>query len=172
MTNRSSLLSLALFLGALVFLASSCGYPKHLDPLTLTFPTQNLALASAQARAKDINGVDESGHPIGVYSVANTHSMEPLLMGGDYIVVDHRVAFADVKLGQPITYQAQWAPAPAPPVTHRATVRDKDGLIVEGDNVTPDIVPGTGQDEHTENQYRVTVANYVGTVDTIYRVKP
>ena len=157
------LLSILLTLALLAFTLGGCGYPKHLDPLLLTFPTKDLARLSAEARAKDIGGL--------VYTVANTHSMEPVLMGGDLIVVDTRVAYEDVKLGQVINYHAEWAPPPLPTVTHRATVRDSSGLLVEGDNVVPDINPATGQDLHAESSWRVTKTNYVGVVDTIYRVK-
>ncbi len=152
MTYRPLLLTL--LAAALVFV-TSCGYPKHIDPLLLTYPSKTLALLSAQARAKDIGGT--------VCEVANTHSMEPVLLGGDYIVVDPRVAYTDVRLGQVITYQATWTASDAPPVAHRALVRDSGGLLVGGDNV---------DGQHPENQWRVTQTNYIGVVDTIYRLKP
>jgi hypothetical protein len=162
---RSSLLSLVLFLIAVALLAfGGCGYPKHIDPLLLTYPSARVAELSAQARAKDIGGL--------VYKVANTHSMEPVLMGDDYIVVDTRVPYEQVKIGQVINYHADWQPPPLPTVTHRAVVRDKDGLLVEGDNVRPEIDPRTGQDIHSEARWRVTKDSYVGVVDTIYRVQP
>ncbi len=153
--TRRLFLFLGLLAVALLCGPAGCGYPKHIDPLLLTYPSKNLALLSAQARAKDIGGI--------VCEVANTHSMEPVLLGGDYIVVDPRTVYADVRLGQVVTYQATWTASDAPPVAHRALVRDSGGLLVGGDNV---------DGQHPENQWRVTQTNYIGVVDTIYRVKP
>ena len=165
MTRRPFLLLVVSLLSvAFLCLSPGCGYPKHLDPLLLTFPTKELADLSARARAKDIGGL--------IYTVADTHSMEPLLMGGDLIVVETRVTFEEVKPGQVVNYHADWAPPPELTVTHRVLERDSDGLLMAGDNVRPDIDPRTGQNRHSEARWRVTKKNYVGVVDTIYRVKP
>lgn len=146
MKRLLALLSFCLLVG--------CGYPKHLDPPLYTFETQMLTALSANAHAKSIGGV--------CYRLANTHSMEPSLRGDDYVVIDTRVAFDAVKLGQIVNYLADWQPN-GPTVVHRATVRDADGLLVEGDNV---------DGEHPENHWRVTAANYRGLVAAIYRTKP
>lgn len=129
-------------------------FPKHIDPPLLTYDTDTLALLSAQARAKDIGGL--------VYHISTkTHSMFPAIQGNDYIVVDLRVAFKDVKIGMPISYIAEWQPH-GPAVTHRAVDRDSGGILAEGDDVDA---------EHPENHWRVTENRYIGVVDGIYRVK-
>lgn len=139
--------------GAASMLLSSCGAPKHIDPPTLTYPTELMARLSAEARAKDIGGT--------VYRVADTHSMEPLLIGRDYIVVapPSRAPYADLKVGQVITYKADWYAKH--PVTHRLVQKDKDGWILSGDN-----------NPRSEASWRVTAGTYLGTVDGIYRVRP
>jgi hypothetical protein len=162
MTTLYRLIAFAALITCLIM--GGCGYPRHIDPPLYTFETPLLTQLSAEAYAKAIGGK--------CYRVADTHSMEPVLQGGDYIVVDTRIALEDVKLGQIVNYQADWAPPPAPTVTHRAGLRDKDGLLVEGDNVHPDIDPRTGRDLHSEARWRVTKASYVGVVVSIYRLKP
>ncbi len=130
-----------------------CGYPEHIDPPLFTYQNDLIASLSAAARAKDIGGI--------VYHVADTHSMEPLLRGDDYIVValKDRAPYVGLKAGQPIAYKADWYPAT--PVVHRLTTKDKGGWILGGDN-----------NRYSEPQWRVTEATYIGTVDGIYRVKP
>ncbi len=172
MTRRNllTLLRAALFalvtVSTIAFLISGCGYPKHIDPPVLTYPTSNMAWLSALARAKDIGGT--------VYNVADTHSMEPYLQGGDYVVIDPRVAFADVPVGIPIGYKAEWQPAGGSPVLHRVIGRDASlggGLLVEGDNVKP-LIDSNGQDLHRESSFRVKASQYLGVLDGVYRVKP
>lgn len=145
------LLVLGLFSVALLCLSPGCGYPKHIDPLILTFPTKELAALSAQARAKDIGGI--------VLTIdASKHSMEPLLLNDDLIVVDPRVTFDQIKLGTVII--ATLLPG-RPPVCHRATVRDSLGVMTSGDH-----------NPESDTGARATASNYVGTADTVYRVKP
>lgn len=166
-TRRHHIVTLGLLAlsAALLGLAAlpGCGSPKHLDPPLFTYPTDLMTRLSAEARAKDIGGT--------VYHVADTHSMEPLLVGGDYIVAapPSRAPYADLKAGTPIVYRAQWYTKH--PVTHRTRVKDGYGWVVSGDNVRPDIAPN-GQDRHSEASYRVTTESYLGTVDGIYRIKP
>ncbi len=139
-----------------------CGSPSPIDPPLFTYPTDLMARLSAEARARDIGGL--------TFHVANTHSMEPVLKGGDYIVVapPARAPYASLKAGQIVTYRAEWYPAA--PVTHRLRTKDQYGWLASGDNVRPDIA-ANGQDLHTEAGYRVTEDRYVGLVDGIYRVK-
>ena len=66
-------------LGLLWFILTGCA-AKHIDPPTYTYDTPTLVKLSAQAHANDVRGM--------VYLVMPTGSMEPLLHGGDYIVVD------------------------------------------------------------------------------------
>lgn len=135
---------------ALCFVLSGCS-PKRLDPPTLTYDTPILTELSAKAHAATANGK--------VYYVMDTHSMEPTLWGGDFIVVVP-APYHELKLGQIITYQADWQPAGAPPVTHRLVKQDGLGWVLSGDN-----------NARSEPQWRVTSRNYIGLVAGIYRVK-
>lgn len=127
-----------------------CG-PKRLDPPLLTYDTPLLTKLSAVAHASSANAR--------YYEVADTHSMEPTLWGGDYIVVSS-VPYDELKVGQIITYQADWLPPTAPPVTHRLVMKTGLGWVLSGDN-----------NARSEPQWRVTSKNYIGLVVAIYRVK-
>lgn len=135
---------------ALCLLLAGCA-PKRLDPPTLTYDTPILTELSAKAHAATVSGR--------VYYVMDTHSMEPTLWGGDYIVVS-AAPYDELRLGQIITYQADWAPVGAPPVTHRLVKQDGFGWVLSGDN-----------NARSEPQWRVTSKNYIGLVVGIYRVK-
>jgi signal peptidase I len=93
-----------------------------------------------------------------VYFVHDTHSMEPTLLGGDYIVIQ-RVPFTSLQEGEIITYTAGWQPLSADPVTHRIVGSDSYGLLLSGDN-----------NARSEPKNRVTNATYHGKVIAIYRV--
>ncbi len=143
----------AITCGALAMLLSGCSPTPRLDPPLFTYPTEAMTQLSAQARARDILGT--------VYTVADTHSMEPLLRGGDRIVVapPERAPYAELKVGQVITYRADWYTKH--PVTHRLVQKDSGGWILSGD-----------ANPRSEASWRVTEKSYLGTVDGIYRVKP
>lgn len=139
-----------LILAAICLLIAGCT-PKRLDPPTLTYDTPTLTRLSAVAHANSIFGK--------VYSVADTHSMEPTLWGGDYIVVA-ATPYDELRLGQIIAYQAEWLPPTAVPVVHRLAQQTGLGWILSGDN-----------NARSEPQWRVTSKNYIGLVVGIYRVK-
>ncbi len=130
-----------------------CGYAKHIDPPVYTYNTETLTVQSAILHAADVGGYV-------TLPVANTHSMEPVLWGGDRLVY-LQTPLTEVPLGSIILYRPVWNPALL--VCHRIVARDGSGLLVEGDNVDA---------EHPENHWRVTQANYVGAVVSVYRVKP
>ncbi len=123
----------------------------HLDPPLFLVPTNLDAWREAEEFAY-IEGGD-------VYTVADTHSMEPTLWGGDYIVV-RPGDFNSWKVGQILMYQPTWQPAPATMVVHRIVDKDSGGLIMSGDNVP-----------YSESGYRVTDKNDGGLVIGIWRVK-
>ena len=135
---------------AVCLVLSGCS-PKRLDPPTLTYDTPLLTELSAKAHAATAKGT--------VYNVMDTHSMEPTLWGGDFIVVVP-APYGELKLGQIITYRADWQPPGAPPVTHRLVKKDSLGWVLSGDN-----------NARSEPQWRVTSKNYIGLVVGIYRVK-
>lgn len=148
-----------LIIVVLVYLSLSalggCGYPKHIDPPLYTYDLDSVAKQSAVLHARDVNGI--------WLSVQNTHSMEPLLQGGDYVVIQTGV-FAPLKerrKGEVINYLADWQPN-GPTVCHRIVDIDPFGLLAEGDNV---------DGQHSESHWRVTDENYRGLVVGIYRVK-
>ncbi len=143
---------------ALLTLAG-CGRAPRLDPAPYREPSELAAWLAAEAHARDVRGL--------VFRVLDTHSMEPLLRGGDYIVVTP-TPWEMVEVGRVVTYRAKWAPANFPPVTHRLVARDRDGGIASGDNVRPDI-DDQGRNTRTEARHRITAENYIGTVLAIYR---
>lgn len=138
---------------------SGCGYPTPINPpvyereVTLTQLIEEVRL-----HARDLPG----GDGLRTEPVQNTHSMEPLIRGGDYLVIagKRNRKFESLKAGEIILYQADWRPANAAPVCHRLVKKDKDGWILSGDNA-----------ERSEPQWRVTEGNYIGVVVAIYRLK-
>ena len=153
-----------LFFSAFLCLFLAACTPKHEQIPLFTYDTPTLTLLSAQAHAADLNGKSPAGEPQkGLYSVADTHSMEPILWGGDYIVVTllEKRPYSGLKVGEVVTYRADWQSAGAPPVTHRLAQKDKYGWILTGDN-TPTY----------ESRWRMTENEYLGTVVGIYRFKP
>jgi len=145
------MLRLATILALLALALAGCG-PRRIDPPTLRYDSVLLAGLSAAAHARDVGGV--------TYQVADTHSMEPTLLGGDVIVVAP-APYAELRTGQIITYRAAWLPPESPPVTHRLAQQDAAGWILSGDN-----------NARYESFARVTVADYLGLVVGIYRAKP
>lgn len=125
-----------------------CRPERHDPPLFLCALPAN----AASAHAARIDGT--------AYYVAPTGSMEPLLTGGDYVVVDGRIPLTRDLLGHVITYHAAWQPDGLLRVTHRMTDWDQYGGICEGD-----------ANRHSESRWRVTAANYIGAVVAIYRLK-
>lgn len=83
-------------------------------------------------------------------------------MGDDYLVVAGKGnrSFGSLKAGEIITYQADWLPVGAAPVTHRLVKRESDGWILSGDD-----------NRQTESKWRVTEKTYIGVVVAIYRLK-
>ena len=146
----------SLFVGvtcAWLLFVTGCRAP-HNDPPLFTFSSPIELRIASELHKRDIGGK--------LYRATNTHSMEPLIMGGDVIVIDTRSAFTKALLGFPVTYRAAWQPAPAAPVTHRLVAWDASGAIAEGDNVSGNT---------NENKSRVTAKNYIGVVVGIYRMR-
>lgn len=138
----------------LLFVLYGCGYPTHKDPPILLFDSEQAAFEEASSYAREIDA--------SLFQVSSkSGSMNPILITGDFIVVDH-LDFSSIEMGQIITYRAEWAKASAPPVTHRALLRDNYGILVGGDNV---------DGQHPENKWRVNERNYVGVVMGVYRGK-
>lgn len=140
------------FLLLVCLLFAAC-FPKHIDPELVVTPSPAAQFAAAQAKAAQVRGWVTG-------PAANTHSMEPLIYGGDRLVIQP-IGLDEVQIGQPILYRPQWDPSLW--VAHRVVGHDSYGWLVEGDNVSA---------AHPESHWRVTKANYVGLVVGIYRVKP
>lgn len=132
-----------------IALAVGCA-TKRADPPLFVYADAEIALHAAIAHAHGVNGR--------LMFTTNTGSMEPLIHGGDLLVVEP-VAFDALYVGQVIIYAADWQPTGAPPVCHRIVYKDKLGLVLAGDH-----------NPHTESGYRVTAQNYIGLVAGIYRV--
>jgi hypothetical protein len=79
---------------------------------------------AAQAHAREITGR--------AFVVLSTGSMEPLITGGDWIVVDLRVPYDAIQVRDLLLYQANWLPADAPPVVHMAAAKLGDEWIMDG----------------------------------------
>lgn len=140
---------LAVLLLGWFLLLSGC--TKHIDPPLFIYPDTTLRGLSAQLHSVDVNGR--------IFVAANTHSMEPLILGGDWLVMAHS-PFANLEQGKVIVYQAEWQ-KDGPPVSHRIVGKDSYGLIMAGDN-----------NPRSEPSSRVTEDNYLGEIVGIYRVKP
>lgn len=123
---------------------------KRADPPLFCYTSPDMSLSAAIAHAHCVNGR--------LFFVANTHSMEPLIRGGDLLVIEP-VAFEYLYVGQVIVYRAEWQPIGSPLVTHRIVYKDALGLVMSGDH-----------NAHSEPGYRVTADNYIGLVAGIYRV--
>ncbi len=134
-------------------IAAGCGYPKHIDPPIRTEPLPNMTFLAASVQASSVKGQ--------AYYVLNTHSMEPFLHGGDYVVIAPQSSrpYSSLKAGEVIAYHADWYKET--PVTHRLVQLDKDGWILSGDH-----------NPRSEANWRVTEKNFIGVVDSVYRTQP
>jgi len=88
-----------------------------------------------------------------VWEVAHTGSMRPFLDGGEFVVTAS--AFESIKLGQILTYKADYHDIP---IVHRAVQKDEYGWLMAGD-ASP----------RSESWARVTTTEYLGTVIAVYR---
>jgi len=159
MKRVALLLLAALLIAALIkmglldfFKPQSERYPK---PETVEVEDGNLILTQATRE-----------NPLAIVGrIADTHSMEPTLMGGDAAVVQ-KIPYADLKEGDIITYRPEWVKAKykpgetVHPVIHRIVQKDKGGWIASGDN-----------NSRSESNERVTEQNYEGKLTRVYRVK-
>lgn len=126
---------------------------KQDTPATFWNQLPEQARIAATLQAQEIGGI--------CYKVAPTGSMEPMLTGGDYIVVDTGFPFEQLKKGQPITYYASWLPEGAWPVTHSTSAKHGDGWIVDG----------IANREYEKGNWTVTKKNYIGKVIAIYTTR-
>lgn len=146
--KKKSLLVIGGSLFLLLFLAG-CGYPAHIDPPLYTYESDKIASQSAFLHAIDVGG--------NYFAVKDTHSMEPVLLGGDYVVIQP-VSFSNLVVGNIVAYNAEWYNNQ--PVVHRIVGIDSEGLIMSGDN-----------NPTSESRFRVTTKNYIGLAIARYRVK-
>ena len=91
------------------------------------------------------------------YTVANTGSMEPFIMGGDR-ALGKKVAYEDLQVGDVVNYRPKWNKGNL--TIHRLVLKDKDGFIASGDN-----------NKNSESGERVTKDNYDSKCIMIYRAK-
>lgn len=151
MPNLARRSFLKAFLAASLLLGlQGCGYPDPIDPTLYKHDTDNAAFTAARQHAADIKG-DYNW-------VAPTGSMEPLILGYDWIVwrKPDTAPYADLRAGQVIVYKADWLPGKT--VVHRLVQKDSHGWILSGDN-----------NPYSEASWRVTEATYLGTVVAINR---
>jgi hypothetical protein len=143
------LLGIALLVWGLAGCSTVAG-SRRVDP-PLYFETSPIA-AEMGAR---LHAFDVGGMPL---RVKDTHSMEPLLMGGDFVVVAIR-PYAELESGRVVSYRADWAEGQI--VTHRTVQKDAAGWIMSGDH-----------NPRSEPQSRMTERNYIGEVVARWRVAP
>jgi hypothetical protein len=105
---------------------------------------------AAQAHASEINGR--------AFLVLPTGSMEPLITGGDWVVVDLRVKYEQIQKGDIVQYQANWLPPTAPTVIHMAAAKLGDKWIMDGINNA----------HYERGSQMLTRADYRGKVVQIY----
>lgn len=121
----------------------------RIDPKVVECATEDEARAKAQVESSELAAC-------GVVSFTPTGSMAPLIpLWGGFGVARYQ-SFDKARLGTVAIYNAVWNQSA--PFAHRLVQRDKDGFIASGDN-----------NAHSESRYRVTGANYLGEVLTIYR---
>lgn len=132
-----------------------CGCsPKQDNPTVLFEATPIAVRLAAEAHARSINGQ--------AFYVLDTHSMEPFLWGGDWLAVDTRVPYGELKVGMIILYRAKWLVAGSPPVCHRIAHIYSDGsMIMSGDN----------NERYERGDQAVRADQYVGKVVGVYRVR-
>ena len=105
---------------------------------------------AAQAHAREIAGL--------AFLVLPTGSMEPLITGGDWVVVDLRVKYEQIQKGDIVQYQANWLPPTAPTVIHMAAAKMSDKWIMDGINNA----------HYERGSQMLTRADYRGKVVQIY----
>lgn len=121
----------------------------RIDPKVVECASEDEARAKAQAESTPLAGAT-------VLRFTPTGSMSPLIpMWGGFGVARYQ-SFDKARLGAVAIYNAVWNQSA--PFAHRLVQRDKDGYIASGDN-----------NAHSEANYRVTSANYLGEVITVYR---
>lgn len=145
-----------LFIALLFGWVAGC-QPAHIDPPVLQFPTEAKRNVEAKKYETTVKGFS--------FTASNTHSMEPTIWSGDWLV-EIKKPIEQVEVGEVITAHGDWQKPEDPPETHRVVDKDAGGLMVSGDNVNPVQADGI----HSENQYRIRNDNYIGTVVRIYRV--
>lgn len=121
----------------------------RVDPRVIECATEDEARAKAQLEAGVL-----VAH--GVVKFAPTGSMSPLIPTWGGFGVARYQPFGDAKLGTVAIYNATWFQAA--PIAHRLVYKDKYGFIASGDN-----------NAHSEPMARITAANYLGEVISIYR---
>lgn len=140
-----------LALVALVFL-TSCR-PARVNPPVLQFNNAAEMFRSMQIQVGKVKGLP----PL---PILDTHSMEPLIYGGDYVVISG-APFGDALDGCVVGLRPEWNPDILE--IHRVVGRDSFGYLVEGDNVDW---------KHPEAaKFRMTSKNFVGEVVGIYRLR-
>ena len=107
---------------AVVALFSGCT-PKRLEIPTYWEQTPAQAFLASKAHANDMGGT--------FFIVAPTGSMEPFMIGGDYIVVKP-IKYEEIKPGMMLNYQARWLPSTSSTVTHWAASMFGGEWIMDG----------------------------------------
>lgn len=128
-----------------VLAAASCGPKRDVIPFHGGLDPA-VAEGSAILKANAIGGAS--------YRVSDTHSMEPYLALGDFVVVDTHAQYKDIKVGWMITYQARWLPPSSSPVTHWCADKLGNEFIMDGQN-----------NEHYENSTEMRM----GEIEFNYR---
>lgn len=108
----------------LVVLLAGCATVSP-DPRLIVWDRPNTE-AEADKAAAAIYGA--------AFPVADTHSMEPFLYGGDFIVVDFQFPYYGIGPGMLPVYDPNWADQSVPLVCHMSVERTGDAWIVTGIN--------------------------------------
>lgn len=116
------------------------------DPKVERLATRALAFQQAVTRAAQVGGR--------VFTVADTHSMEPLLYGNNFVVTAP-AEYENLKMGDVVTYKPKWNREQM--TIHRLVAQDRDGWIASGDN-----------NPRSESWERVRKDNYYGRLVAIY----
>lgn len=120
-----------------------------INPKVVECTSEDEARAKAQLESANLVAT-------AVVQFTPTGSMSPLIPQWGGFGVARYQSFDKARLGSVAIYTALWFQNG--PLAHRLVQKDKDGFIASGDN-----------NSRSENWERVTPANYLGEVLTVYR---
>ncbi len=128
--------------------------PKREMPPVVEHASKEEARSAAWVQAGKIAGQ--------IYEVADTGSMKPYLLGGEFVVADLSYPYENIYEGMMTLYQARWLSRAYPPVCHFASKKLGKDWAMEGSN--------NSTYENTA-QTAMGLEEYIGRVIAVHRIK-